>query len=83
MTSTLNRLSDLIIRAPMPVGIATISAAIITRHAIPASSRSPVIMFCNDRGNKIVVRICVLDAPSVCDASRYSVSTLLIPVIVL
>ncbi|MBA7582801.1 hypothetical protein ES708_24738 [subsurface metagenome] len=59
------RLSAFIIKAPMPVGIATISAAIITRQAIPASSRNPVKMLGRARGITTVVRILISEAPSV------------------
>ncbi len=49
----------------MPVGIAIISAAIITRQAIPASNLNPVNMVGNTNGRITVVRTVLGDAPNV------------------
>lgn len=63
--STRMRLSALISKAPIPVGIATISAAIITLHAIPASNRSPVKILGSAKGRTMVSRILGSGAPRV------------------
>lgn len=61
--SNLTRLSARIIRAPIPVGMATISAAITVRQAIPASSLRPVKIFGSESGRIILNRILLLEAP--------------------
>ena len=62
--SILIRLSAFIINAPIPFGIAIISAAIITRQDIPASSLIPVNILPSARGNTIFKRIVNFDPPS-------------------
>ena len=71
--STRSRLSGRTNSAPIPVGIATISAAITTRHAMPASSLSPVKISGTASGRMTVVRIFRSDAPSVLAAFVYYV----------
>ena len=65
IVSTRSKLSDLIKRAPIPVGTATISAAMMTRQAIPASNLRPVKMSGMANGNTTVDRIRRSDDPSV------------------
>ena len=59
------RLSAFIIKAPIPVGIATISAAIITRQAIPDSNLRPVNIFGRAKGITTVVIISISEPPKV------------------
>ena len=61
MMSMRIRLSAFMSKPPIPVGIATISAAIITRHAIPDSNLSPVNILGIARGKTTVVKILVSD----------------------
>jgi len=83
MISTLTRLSACIIKAPIPMGIATISAAIRTLQDIPASSFKPVKILGSARGMMTLKSIVIFDAPNVSAAYIYFLSTFLIPVKVL
>src|SRR5680860_1752340 len=56
------RLSAFIIKAPIPVGMATISAAIITRQAIPDSNFNPVKILGKARGTTTVCLLYTSDA---------------------
>ena len=78
MMSTRIKLSAFISRTPIPVGIATISAAIITRQAMPASSLRPVNMLGNARGKTTRQRIWLSDPPRTLAALLYLSSKLLI-----
>ena len=57
MMSIRIKLSALIIKAPIPVGMATISAAIITRHAIPDVNLNPVNMLGRARGTLVEEKV--------------------------
>jgi len=83
MISTRTRLSACMSRAPMPVGMATISAAMRTRHDIPASSLRPVKILGSASGMMTLKSILIFEAPRVSAACTYLPSTFLIPVAVL
>ena len=73
------RLSARMSKAPIPVGIATISAATMTRHAIPAWSLKPVKIWGAAKGRTTDWRISNSVAPRVLAARMKLGSTLRTP----
>lgn len=59
------------ISAPIPEGIATISAAIITRQTISDSNFNPVKILGKARGATTVLKVFKLEAPNIL-AKRYN-----------